>query len=212
MVIKSCPACGARLASPLVCEACHELLEPGTDSPFELFGLAPGLEIDERALRKRLLALSRELHPDFHGAASEELRARAEANTAALNAAHALLATFERRAEWLVAHLGGPSERDERQMPQEFLMDVLEWNTAVEEARHAEPGSEERAALGPLRAHLEEAREDRRAALGRLLVPLPDAGSPDLTRARRQLNALRYVARTLHEIDTLELAFQKSTP
>ena len=47
-----CPACDAELASPLVCEACHELLDLGgeTPSPFAVFGLAPGLDVDPKAL------------------------------------------------------------------------------------------------------------------------------------------------------------------
>ena len=209
--MKSCPACGAELTSALVCEVCHELIDADGAGPFAAFGLEPGFVLDPGALRKRHLRLSRELHPDFHGASAPEVRARAEANSAALNEALAILSDDERRANWLVGSLGGPAGEEERQMPQEFLMDVLDWNTAIEEARHAEPESEERRALAGLKDDLVEAREERHGVLTELLDPLPPSGSPDLVRVRRQLNALRYLARSLHEIAELELSFQKST-
>jgi molecular chaperone HscB len=185
-----------------VCEACGELLEPRTaPSPFAIFGLEPAFELDPAVLQKRHLALARRLHPDFHGSADVETRRLAEDSSAALNQAHATLQDEARRADWLVRHLGGPREEDERGMPATFLQEVLEWNEAIAEARAAGSGT----TLAGLRATLEAERARARAALRTELVPLASEAA-HLRRARQLLNSLRYLERALREIGELALA------
>lgn len=202
----ACTNCGAELETPLACGACGKLFEPARElSPFETLGLEPTFELDARELRRRLLRASRLVHPDFHGSSGAGEREAAERASARLNSAHELLADPAARADWLVRALGGPSESEQRQMPQAFLMEVLEWNETLDAAREAAPGSPERAALAGLAASLREQRDDVLASLARLLVPLPPKGSPTLSQARAQLNALRYLATTLTQIDALAL-------
>ena len=197
-----CPHCGAPLASALVCEACGELLEVGTPpTPFAVFGLEPSFELDLAALQKRRLALARRLHPDFHGTADAETRRLAEDSSAALNQAHATLSDEFRRADWLVTHLGGPREQEERGMPAVFLQEVLEWNEAIAEARLGGTN----AALAGLQRTLEEERARVRTSLRAELVPLtPEAAR--LRRARQNLNSLRYLERALGQLGELALA------
>jgi molecular chaperone HscB len=158
------------------------------------------------ALRKRLLAMSRRLHPDFFSNAETTVRERAERNTAELNAAFEILDDDFHRADWLVKSLGGPGEADERQMPPAFLAEVLEWNETIEEARDAAPDSSERAALDPLETGLREQREELMSLISEQLEPLPQAHDPLLTQVRRNLNAIRYVDRSLREISEIRLA------
>lgn len=205
----ACPACGRALGTPLLCEACGALLAlERPPSPFEAFGLEPGFPLDLAVLRRRHLALSRALHPDVHARGDAETRRRAEDGTAALNGAFQILADEERRADWLVRSLGGPSESEERAMPPEFLQEVLEWSEAIEDARHAPDGSPQRVRLDALLPVLEAERARRRAAVAGLLTPLPPAGAPALRRARQELNALRYLERALNEIGELRLAIR----
>jgi len=204
---RSCPKCWAELKTPLFCESCHELLAP-TDrpSPFDALGLSTAYPVNRMELRKRLLQLSRRLHPDFHGSASQETRARAERNTAELNAAFELLDDDCRRADWLVRSLGGPGQDEERQMPAAFLSEVLEWSETIEEARNAAPGSPERAALGPLETSLREQRARTMESISDSLTPLPHTNAPELVEIRRSLNAVRYLDRALGEIAELRLS------
>lgn len=203
--VEACPSCGARPRTPLLCEACGELLEPRTPpSPFEALGLEPAFALDVAAAKKRLLALSRALHPDFHGTADADTRRMAEDNTAALNAAFHVLADDLRRADWLVRALGGPGEDEERAMPGAFLQEVLEWNETIEEARRAAPGSRARTALATLAAGLESARAEGVRRLAALLTPLPAHGAAVLRAVRQELNGLRYVERALREIGELQ--------
>ena len=194
-----CEACGQPLDCPLVCEACGALAEPsGTPDPFAIFGIEPRFEQDGETLRKRLLKLSRRLHPDFFGEDAEQ-RALAERNSAALNDAYAQLSNDFARASLLVATRGGPDSNTERQMPQAFLMEVMEWNETLEEARES-PVEDTAARVDALAEELTEARGQ---AMGRAGALLDDGGDP--AEMRRQLNAVRYVDRALEQIEELRL-------
>ncbi len=202
-----CASCGAELQSRVVCADCGKIqadLEALT--PFEVLGIEPSARLAKGVVRKRLLKLSRLTHPDFFTSATEEEREGAELASAALNRAQTLLDDSMRRLDWLVNWLGGPSESDERQMPQAFLMEVLEWNETLEEGREAAPGSAERNTLDSLEASLKSERGDLEGQLLAGLDPLPERDSSSLTELRRSLNAVRYIDRTLGEIRSLRLS------
>jgi molecular chaperone HscB len=218
----ACTSCGAALVSALVCEACGALQSAGTAAPaapasidpWDALGLPRAYALDAGALKKRLLALQRRMHPDFFGGAAAAERELAERNTAELNAAHRVLADDALRADRLVRALGGPDDQVERQMPQAFLMEVLEWNETLEEAREAalhDAGSPASARLDELEREL---RAERAAALARVaaaLDPVPSAGAPVLLAVRRELNAVRYLDRTLSTLAELRLDAARST-
>jgi len=198
-----CPDCEERLETPLGCNGCGALLDPeALPGPFVVFGLEPTWEIDERDLKRRLRRIGRLVHPDFH-ATDPERRSRAESNSARLNRAYEVLLDPFLRADWLIELLGGPSEKEERAMPPEFLMEVMEWNEALDEAAATPLDSPERTALEGLANTLLAERDRRLEAVGGLLTPLPPAGSPSLTQVRRDLNAVRYLSRALYKIRDL---------
>jgi molecular chaperone HscB len=215
----TCTSCGAALASALVCEACGALQSAAgapssTIDPWEALGLPRAYALDAGALKKRLLALQRRMHPDFFGGAEPAERELAERNTAELNAAHRVLADDALRADALVRALGGPDDQVERKMPQAFLMEVLEWNETLDAAREApldDAGAAIRARLDELEREL---RAERAAALARVadaLDPVPAAGAPALLAVRRELNAVRYLDRTLSTLAELRLDAARST-
>lgn len=207
----ACPNCGAPLESPLACGACHTLLAPSAElSPFEVLGLTPAFSIDPKGLRKQLLKVSRWVHPDFFATAPLETREAAERASAQLNDAYELLSDDFRRADWLVQDLGGPNENDERQMPQAFLMEVLEWNEVLDAARDAGADSPEWSALDALETELSGERKRSFESVGASLDPLPEPESPSLTEVRRVLNALRYLERSLSQIRTMRLQQARS--
>jgi molecular chaperone HscB len=185
-----------------VCRACGVLFAPDpAPSPFGVFGLEPAFAVDGAALEKRLLTLTRRMHPDYF-ARDPRQRAQAEHNTAALNAAYAVVSDPVRRADWLVGHLGGPDELSERELPREFLAEVLEWNEALEAAR----GSAAAPGLVALERELAERRAQSLESLETLLTPLPAPGAAALRQARAVLNAVRYLDRTLEELAALRTA------
>ena len=143
-------------------------------------------------------------HPDFFATADGPTRERAERASAVLNSAHAILADDAARASWLIGSLGGPDENEERAMPREFLLEVLEWNELLAEAKSSDEVSDER--LAGLRTELEARRAAALESLGRLLDPLPAPGAPALRDVRRELNVVSYVDRSLREIEALRLS------
>ncbi|MFT4537746.1 MAG: molecular chaperone HscB [Planctomycetota bacterium] len=199
-----CTACEKALVSLLVCEECGSIQAAGQDlNPFEVLGLEQSIEIEHGAVRKRLLRLSRLTHPDFFTAEPAELQELAEHASAQLNAASKQLDDPIRRADWLVNELGGPKEEEDRQMPQAFLMEVLEWNETLEEAKQAGTGNNSE--LDALESELDSQRSDLLASLIQTLTPLPERGGASLAGLRRTLNAVRYIDRTLGEIRNLRL-------
>ncbi|MFT7484753.1 MAG: Fe-S protein assembly co-chaperone HscB [Candidatus Paceibacteria bacterium] len=201
-----CPHCAEDLVTPLVCLACGELLQVSqAPSPFAALGLEPAWAVDPKDLKRRILKFSRAVHPDFFATAAESVQQRAEDASAALNAANNTLKDEFRRADWLVSFLGGPSEADERQMPQAFLMQVMDWNETLEEARESEQDSNEWRAMEALAAELKSERQENLTAIEGLLTPLPAAKASALGDARKRLNAIRYIDRTRTEIKNLQL-------
>jgi DnaJ-domain-containing protein 1 len=187
-----------------VCSACGALQapEPAPD-PFAALGLEPAYAVERSVLENRLLTLTRRMHPDYFGSDAAK-RARAEHNTALLNGAYETVSDLYRRCDWLVRHLGGPDEQAERQMPQPFLAEVLEWNETLEEAR--EGGVEAGKRLEALEQELEQRRAASLETIGKMLTPLPERRAPVLREARRELNAVRYVDRALEELGALRAA------
>ncbi len=202
--MQRCPHCQAQLESALGCNACGRLLDPPAElSPFALLGLEPGFALDERALEKRLRATMRLGHPDAYAGAPAAVRESAERGSARLNGAYLTLADPPARADWLVTYLGGPSESQQRALPQQFLHEVLEWNELLEEARAG--AREALEGLSALQSMLQARRTEALARVEQLLAPLPERGSPRLSEVRSQLNAIRYFERTLSEIEALYL-------
>jgi molecular chaperone HscB len=194
------------LATPLACGACTALLElEGAPSPFEVLGVERAFVLDPGALRRRLLELARLVHPDYFATADAATRARAERASALLHQAFETLSDEVARADWLIADLGGPREGELRDMPKPFLLEVLEWNEALEEARAEGATEAARARLQALGSQLGAARSEALERLRARLTPLPARGAEALREARRELNALRYLERALEQIEALRL-------
>lgn len=149
------------------------------------------MTVDPVTAKKRLRRYTRLVHPDFYATAGEEQRARAEAHNARLNAAFDLIIDDMARADWIVQHLGGPTEKELGAMPQAFLMEVMEWNEILEDNA---PGSQ---CLQNLSQELREHRDSLMGSVIAALTPLPEAGAAVLLDVRKSLNALRYVDRAL---------------
>ncbi|HJM57371.1 MAG: Fe-S protein assembly co-chaperone HscB [Planctomycetes bacterium] len=205
--MSACPDCGAALQTPLVCEGCGALqTTQDNPSPFEVLGLVRGWTVDRAELGRNLLRLTRLTHPDFHEAHGEEARDLAERNTALVNSAYSTLNDDVLRAEWLLADMGAPSPDEERQMPQQFLMEVLEWNEVLEEVRVGGTEQDDHRRLEGLRTDLQAQRAMSLSQLGQRLQAA-EPGDPQTL--RQELNTVRYLDRTLNELD--ELALEKSS-
>ena len=110
--------------------------DPPPVSHFELLGLPKGLDVDDDALDEGLRVLQRRLHPDRFATSTQEQRDLADAASARVNGATAVLRDDLRRADYLLLLETGTSVLDDetRTAPPSLLMEVMEVREAVDEA------------------------------------------------------------------------------
>ncbi len=168
---------------------------------FQLFGLAPTVDLDVKALEHRYRQLSLESHPDRQVDAAA--RVQAAGRSASLNEALKVLKDPARRATYLLKLKGVDLDAEHGgatvPLPPAFLEEVLERREALEAATAR--GDLERArALG------EAMRTARAATLEQALAALR---RDDLPAATLALAELRYQGRFLEELDAFE---ERHTP
>jgi len=106
--------------------------------PFELLGIPAryDLDLDELATRQR--DLSRALHPDRYAGRGASERRQALGKAIEVNEAARLLKDPVKRAELLLERHGVPvGEGVERQMPGDFLMEIMELREQLGDLRRA---------------------------------------------------------------------------
>jgi molecular chaperone HscB len=106
---------------------------------FQLFDIPVTLKIDPADLRSRFLILSREFHPDFYTRADESARAEALEKSAQLNRAWKLFQDPDAILRYVLMSKGLMAEEEKYELPQDFLMEVLEINEAVMDAEEKDP-------------------------------------------------------------------------
>lgn len=167
---------------------------------FERLGLPRRFALDETELERNYLARSRALHPDFHQLASTGEQQASLEMTARLNEAASILRDPFKRAEYLLTLAGGPSASEQKEMPAEFLEEMLELRMAIEELRESEPHD------SPSRQEMEKRLSARRAAMIQGVATDFDALAQTGERAtvlrnvRRRLNALKYLQNLLRDL------------
>lgn len=160
--------------------------------PFATLGLERRFSITRREVEAAARARLATLHPDLAGggALAED---DAEAQASAVNAAKRDLADPERRANALLALLGGPSASDDDSLPDGFLMEIMEARQAAE---FADEGDAE-----DWSAWAETRRRGLMDEVGGLLDAAGAADDPAaLAEARCLMNAWRYIERMREQL------------
>ena len=158
--------------------------------PFATLGLPARFDLDEGVIRRAYLARVGAVHPDTGEGAGEE--------ASILNEARAVLSDPERRANALVARLGGPSKEADRSLPDGFLARMM----AVREEVDADLARSGEAARRRWEGWAEEQRSEFERRVGAMFAGLGDPPSVDGLRAiRTELNAWRYVERLIEQLD-----------
>lgn len=161
---------------------------------FERLGLPRRFSLDVADVEREYLARSRALHPDYHRLASSAEQAASTELSAGLNEAYGTLRDPFKRAEYLLKLDGGPSAGELKDVPPEFLEEMLDLRMEI---AGLTPDS-------PRAAAMEWQLADRRDALLAQVGGLLDGTSPArLTDARRLLNATKYVQNLLRDLRAL---------
>ncbi|MGE3173232.1 MAG: Fe-S protein assembly co-chaperone HscB [Planctomycetota bacterium] len=160
--------------------------KPPALDPFTVFGIEHRLDLDDRALERRYLQLSRECHPDLHRAERTADCAAVLARAAEINDSWRVLKDRWERARALI-ELQAPGALDaQKQLDPEFLAEALE---LAEEVAMAAPD-----ALEALRARLRARADAAFAALRQATV------DGDLQQAARRLHESKYVRKALADL------------
>lgn len=165
---------------------------------FELFNLAPSVDLDVKALEDLHRKASLETHPDRLSGADARTRRVAAEKSAALNDALKTLKDPVRRAFYVLELKGVKLDTEQAaaqlKMPMEFLEEIMERREALEGAK-AQRSLERAQAMAT----------EIRAANGSALTQAQDAlRKDDVAAAALALGRVRYYSRFLEEVDAFE--------
>lgn len=159
--------------------------------PFALLGLPRAFSDSKADLQRAWLARTARLHPDRPDAppdAAEQL--------ARLNEAQATLDDPERRANSLLALLGGPAKEQDKSLPPGFLQKMLEIREQMEADLAADSSARDR-----WERWAREQRDSSIERVGQLFNAVSSAADPAALKAiRTELNAWRYIERMIEQL------------
>ena len=184
---------------------------------FEVFGLERRLAIDGPALQRRFYELSRQWHPDFHGAAAADVQARALEESARINTAYRALRDPLARVEYLIRLEEGRATKEgatlKPKAPPALLAEMFEIQEALEEARTGALDDAARATLAEQRAGLQARMAESEVRITGPLSRAWDAAAPAerpaALDALKEALATRAYLRTV--IDDLSVALGEGT-
>ncbi len=189
-----CPACGKIAARP-----------PGA-THFDVFGLPRAYDVDVPALEKQYRELSLQLHPDRFAQAEARERRLSLEQTTALNEAYKTLKDGTKRAFYLLKVHGVDLEREDagaqKDMPLEFLEEVMELREALDEAMEAKDLEKAQKMAtdveGRKKAALQEAVDTLRT------LEQGPAAESSVKKASHALGRVRYFTRFLEQVEAFE--------
>ncbi len=193
-----CPQCGKISARP-----------PGA-TLFDVFAMPPAYDVDIPSLERQFRELSLRLHPDrFAQADARERRLSLEQSTA-LNEAYKTLKDPSRRAFYLLKLHGVDLDREDsgaqRDMPPEFLEEVMELREELEGAMHSKDLTRAQAMAVDVTARQREALHEAANALRALKQQPPDSDEEHalVKKASHAMGRVRYFTRFLEQVEEFE--------
>jgi len=152
--------------------------------------------IDEKKLYSSYLAIARGVHPDRFTSASDEDRSLATRLSAALNQAYDVLSDPVRRADYLLEIAGGPSAAEMREVPGDFLADIMTLREEIDQAKTAQDDN----ALLRHREAVVARRQETRRRIAALAESCADLDNRQRAELRRLLNSMNYYDNLLTEL------------
>ncbi|HEX8537939.1 MAG TPA: Fe-S protein assembly co-chaperone HscB [Cystobacter sp.] len=189
------------------CGACGKIAGriAGT-THFAIFGLPPSPDVELTALERQYRELSLRLHPDRFAQAEARERRLSLEHTTALNEAYKTLKDATRRAFYLLSLHGVDLEREDtaaqKNMPLEFLEEVLELREALDGAMAAKDQARVQAMARDVEAKRSAALQEAVESLRVLEKGSADEGM--LKKASHALGRVRYFTRFLEQVDAFE--------
>ncbi|MFP5467186.1 MAG: Fe-S protein assembly co-chaperone HscB [Gammaproteobacteria bacterium] len=157
---------------------------------FEIFGLPPAYGLDRGQLDERWKQLQREVHPDRHASSDAQLQRQAMQWSVRVNEAYQRLKDPIKRAAYLCELHGVPVDAENNtRMPEDFLMQQMEWREALEDASSA----------GDLEDMADDVSERRRRMIDEARRLADDHA--DYAALAQQVRALMFVERFARDVE-----------
>jgi molecular chaperone HscB len=108
---------------------------------FELFDMPIAFILDRQVVQKKFYALSKKYHPDFYSNATEAEQNDALEKAADINKAWKIFANKDATMAYILREMGVLEEEGKALLPNDFLMEMMDLNEAVMEAKLNEDNS-----------------------------------------------------------------------
>lgn len=95
---------------------------------YTFYDLAISPVVDQALLRKKFYQKSKEFHPDFYTLSDEETQAKVLEMSSLNNQAYKTLKDDDKRLKYFLELNGALAEEGKNQVPQDFLMEIMEIN------------------------------------------------------------------------------------
>jgi molecular chaperone HscB len=161
---------------------------------FDRLGLPRRFSLVPADLEREYLARSRALHPDYHRQGGAAEQAASVEMSAALNEAYTTLKDPFKRAEYLLKLAGGPSASEQKDMPPEFLEEMLDLRMEIAELQADTPPAQ------AMEARLRLRRDELLSRVGELM---DGTAANRLVESRRLLNATKYIQNLIRDLRAL---------
>jgi len=102
---------------------------------FELYNIPISFVIDANTVKKKYYELSRKFHPDFFSDATEEERVEILEKSSAVNKAYKTFSNEDELIKYVLQLKGLLQEEEKYNLPNIFLMEMLELNEALMDAK-----------------------------------------------------------------------------
>jgi molecular chaperone HscB len=200
-----CPHCKDEISSAENCPQCGRILSPTERSHFQVFGLPEDqLSLDEGALEKRFLELSRKYHPDRFASKSPLEIEIAHEYSSALNNAFRTLKDPISRAKYVVEHKLGSFEEKSAQVPAdmaEFFFEIHDVLDTIRDSDGNPPESALKEVESAEKQLSEKVQELEEALQSHFANYDQSADQKELEKIKQILHERSYIRSFLRQID-----------
>jgi molecular chaperone HscB len=105
---------------------------------FELYNLPVSLKVDAALLKKKFFELSRKYHPDFFASATGDEQADVLEKSSMVNKAFKTFSNADETIKYVLMQKGLLEEEEKYQLPNSFLMEMMDINEAMMDAKMEE--------------------------------------------------------------------------
>mgnify|MGYP000942299990 CR=1 FL=1 len=109
---------------------------------FELFEFPVSLKVDKSGLAKKYFELQKKFHPDFYTNENEEAKEEALEKSSMINKAFKIFQNTDATIKYVLQLKGLLEEEEKYVLPPDFLMEMLEINEQLAEAKFENDGDQ----------------------------------------------------------------------